>query len=70
VIDNIKLKLVPLDSLPPKHTFRYQNQVNSCTMSRDNSKCRFQVAAILKSNMAAIKREFQVAKYLKMFATY
>jgi len=46
---------------PKKHTFRYQNQVNSCIMSRRNSKCRFQVAAILKSNMADIKREFQVA---------
>jgi len=31
--------------------------------------CRFQMAAILKSNMADIKREFQVAQYLKMFAT-
>ena len=27
-------------------------------------------AAILKSNMADTKREFQVAQYLKMFATY
>jgi len=26
------------------------------------------MAAILKSNMADIKREFQVAQYLKMFA--
>ena len=39
-------------------------------MSRDNSKCRFQVAVILKSNMADIKIEFQVAQYLKMFPTY
>ena len=70
MIDNTKLKLVPLDSLPPKHTFRYQKQVNSCIMSRDNIKCGFQVAAILKSNMADIKREFQVAQYLKMFAIY
>ena len=38
-------------------------------MSRNNIKCGFQVAAILKSNMADIKREFQVAQYLKMFAT-
>jgi len=28
------------------------------------------VAAILKSNMADMKREFQMAQYLKMFATY
>jgi len=34
------------------------------------AKCRFQVTAILKSNMADIKGEFQVAQYLKMFATY
>ena len=39
-------------------------------MSRDNIKCGFQVAAILKSNMADTKRQFQVAQYLKMFATY
>jgi len=39
-------------------------------MSRDNIKCGFQVAAILKSNMADTNREFQVAQYLKMFATY
>ena len=39
-------------------------------MSIDDSKCIFQGAAILKSNMADIKREFQVAQYLKMFATY
>jgi len=34
-------------------------------MSRDNVKCGFQVVAILKSNMADAKREFQVAQYLK-----
>jgi len=28
------------------------------------------VAAILKYNMADMKREFQVAQYLKMFTTY
>jgi len=39
-------------------------------MSRDNIKCGFQVAAILKYNMAEIKKEFQVAQYLKMFVTY
>jgi len=39
-------------------------------MSRDNIKCGFQVAAILKYNMADIKRKFQVAQYLKMFARY
>jgi len=39
-------------------------------MPRDNIKCGFQVAAILESNMADINREFQVAQYLKMFATY
>jgi len=39
-------------------------------MSRDNSKCRLQVAAILESNMVDIKGEFQVAQYQKMFATY
>jgi len=44
-------------SCPRKHTFRYQNQVSSCTMSRDNIKCGFQVAAILKSNMADIKKK-------------
>ena len=54
ILDNTKLKLVPLDSMPKKHTFKYQNQINSCIMSIDYSICRFQVAAILKSNMAEI----------------
>jgi len=35
----------------------------------DNRKCRFQMAAILKSYTADIKREFRVAQYLKMFDT-
>jgi len=69
VKDNIKLKLVPLDSLPPKAYFRHQNQVNSSIWPRDNRKCRFQVAAMLKSNMADIRGEFRVAQYLEMFAT-
>jgi len=54
---------------PKKHTFRHQNQVNSNIGPTNNRKCRFQMAAILKFNMADIKREFQVAQYLKMFAT-
>ena len=55
---------------PQKHTFRYQNLVNSIIMSIDNSKPRFQVAAILKYNMAVVKRKVQLAQYLKMFITY
>jgi len=50
---------------PKKHTVRYQNQVNGFIMSIDNSKRRFQVAAIFKSNMADMKRKFQVAQYLQ-----
>jgi len=52
---------------PKKHTFRHQNQINNNIRPTDNRKCRLQMAAILKSNMADIKREFQVAQYLKMF---
>ena len=37
----------------PKHTFRHQNRVNSSISAKDNKKCRFQMAAILNSNMAA-----------------
>jgi len=55
---------------PQKHTLRYQNQVNSIIMSIHNSKPRFQVAAILKSNMADVKKKVQLAQYLKMFTTY
>ena len=39
-------------------------------MSIDNSKRRYQVAAILKSNMANVKRKILLAQYLKMFTTY
>ena len=36
---------------PLKHTFRHQNKVDSSIWLRDNRKCRFHMAAILKSNM-------------------
>ena len=39
-------------------------------MSRDITRLKYSVAAILKSNMAAIRCEFQVAQYLKMFNIY
>jgi len=54
---------------PEKHTFRYQNQVNSIIMSTDNSKPRFQVAAILKSKMADVKRKVQLAQYFRAVGT-
>ena len=50
-----------LNPCPPKHTLRYQNQVNSLLMFIDSSKCRFQEAAILKFNMAAGSWQYQVA---------
>ena len=64
----MRCRLLPLDSLPPKHTFRHQNRVNNKMRPKVNRKCRFQMAAILNSNMADMKREFRMAQYLKMLS--
>ena len=67
---NMPCRLLLLDSLPQKHSFRHQNRVKSNIRPKYNRKYRFQMAAILNSNMADMKGEFRVAQYLKIFAIH
>ena len=55
--------------LTPKNIL-LDTRIKSIVSVLDNSKRRFQVAAILKSKMADVKRKVQLAQYLKMFTTY